>query len=249
MTMTPHQTMDQLRRLQAIDDEVRDIRQRRDAVVATLEQLRRLISLREQGLKERRDKLTEAESWHRRKTEELETARDKLTKGKTKLSGVTRSREYVAVNKELDSARKEITQKEDEVAKLLVAIEDFRTAIAAEETVVNDLRAEATEAERERQESLAGMEAKIAEADARRFTVTAHLTPSLVNRYGKIAAARAGRAVVAVVDGCCKGCHMSLQPRVVEIILRGSSLETCPHCQRFLYGESGHNADGSVTSA
>ena len=41
----------------------------------------------------------------------------------------------------------------------------LRTAIGAEETVVNDLRAEAAEAERERQESLAGMEAKIAEAD------------------------------------------------------------------------------------
>jgi hypothetical protein len=241
--------MDELRRLQAIDDEVRDIRVRRDAVVATLEQLRRMIGLREQGLKERGDKLAEAESWHRRKSDELESARDKLTKGKTKLSSVTRSREYVAVNKELDNALKEITQKEDEIAKLQVAIEEFRAAIGHEETVVNDLRTEATETERERQESLAEMEAKIAEADARRAVVTARLSPGIVSRYGKIAAARAGRAVVPVVDGCCKGCHMSLQPRVVEIILRGSSLESCPHCQRFLYGDTAHNADGSLASA
>lgn len=246
MVTNPHETLDVLRRLQALDDEVRDIVERRDAIVQTLTQLGKVLDQFDRGLAEKRDKLAEAATWHRQKTEELESAREKLSKGKSKLAGVTRSKEYVAVNKELENARKEITQKEDEVAKLQVAIEEFRAVIAKDEVKVRDLRAEAQQTELASKESLGVMEKKIAEVDERRSIVTAKVDRGIVARFTKIARARGGRAVVAVSGGCCQGCHMYLQPAIVEHLMRGSSLVVCPHCQRYLYGETSHDADGNA---
>ena len=245
---TPAEIMDTLRKMQALDDEIRDIRVGRDALVGNMERLKKVLNHLDRELDDKRGKLAEAETWYRNKTNELDAEREKLNKGKSKLSGVTRSKEYIAVNKELDIARKNIAQKEEEVANLMKAIEEFREAIAKEEAKVGDLRAQAQHTEQDNAERLAVMEARIAEVDVRRAKVTAPIDQAIVTRYARIAKAREGIAVVAVKDGGCSGCNMQLQPRFVENILRASSLSACPHCSRYLYPSTMVDADGSVVA-
>ena len=48
---------------------------------------------------------------------------------------------------------------------------------------------------------------------------------------------RLGLAVVPVVNGVCKGCHMAIPPQLYNIIQRGLSMETCPSCNRIIYWE------------
>lgn len=245
---TPAEIMDTLRKMQALDDEIRDIRVGRDALVGNMERLKKVLNHLDRELDDKRGKLAEAETWYRNKTNELEAEREKLNKGKSKLSGVTRSKEYIAVNKELDIARKNIAQKEEEVANLMKAIEEFREAIAKEGAKVGDLRAQAEHTERDNAERLAVMEARIAEVDVRRAKVTAVIDQAIVTRYARIAKARDGIAVVAVKDGGCSGCNMQLQPRFVENILRASSLSACPHCSRYLYPSTMVDSDGGIVA-
>jgi uncharacterized protein len=245
---TPAEIMDVLRKMQALDDEIRDIRVGRDALVGNMERLKKVLNHLDRELDDKRGKLSEAETWYRNKTNELQAEREKLDKGKSKLSGVTRSKEYIAVNKELDIARKNIAQKEEEVANLMKAIDEFREAIAKESAKVSDLRAQAEHTERDNAERLAVMEARIAEVDVRRAKVTAVVDQAIVARYAKIAKAREGIAVVAVKDGGCSGCNMQLQPRFVENILRASSLSACPHCSRYLYPSTMIEADGAIVA-
>ncbi len=245
---TPAEIMDVLRKMQALDDEIRDIRVGRDALVGNMERLNKVLNHLDRELDDKRGKLAEAETWYRNKTNELQAERDKLDKGKSKLSGVTRSKEYIAVNKELDIARKNIAQKEEEVANLMKAIDEFREAIAKEEAKVGDLRAQAEHTERDNAERLAVMEARIAEVDVRRAKVTAPIDQAIVTRYARISKARDGIAVVAVKDGGCSGCNMQLQPRFVENILRASSLSACPHCSRYLYPSTMIDADGGIVA-
>lgn len=244
----PTQIMDVLRKIQALDDESRDIRTNRDAMVSNLERLRKVLGHLDRELDDKRGKLAEAESWNRKKSSELETEREKLNKAKSKLTGVTKSKEYIAVNKELENVRKNIARSEDEVTNLLGAVDEFRAAIAREEEKVKDLRSQAIEAERENQTRLSIMDGKIAEVDARRAIVSGQIDRAIVSRYNKIAAARAGIAVVGVTSdtGCCQGCNMTLQPRFVENIIRGSSIVCCPHCSRYLYADFGHDASGAA---
>lgn len=234
---SPREITQVLLQLQQIDDEIREIRQRRKARLEHLERLRKVITHMEGELGDKRGKLAEAEQWHRTKTAELEVERDRLNKAKAKMQGVSRSKEYVAVNKELDIIRKNITTREDDIENLVKAIDDFRAAIAKEETKFNDWRAEADQTERENQASLATMDAKIAEVDARRAQITARIDKAIVRRYERIADAREGRGIVEVVSEACTGCNMGLQPRFVEILLRASSLVQCPHCNRYLFGD------------
>lgn len=242
----PREILDVLRKLQAIDDEIRDVREGRDAMIGNLERLTRVLEHRDGQLGDMRGKLTEAESWYTKKSGELETEHEKLQKAKAKLSGVTRSREYVAVNRELDNIRRNIGNRDDEVTRLATAIEEFRNTIGREEEKVAELRILAVTEESNNASSLGKMDSQIAEVEARRGEVTKLLEPRLVRKYDKVFKARDSIAVCAVADGVCAGCNMVVQPRFVAQIMRGSSLVQCPHCNRYLYADSGHDMDGQV---
>ncbi|MSP90867.1 MAG: hypothetical protein EXR79_03535 [Myxococcales bacterium] len=246
MTQSPNDILDVLRRLQALDDEIRDICIARETRLERLARLRKVLELMNKELDDKRTKLVEAEKWERTKASELETEKDKLTKAKSKLSGVTRSREYLAVNKELETVRETIHKKEKEVDDLTTAVSDFRAAIGIEEAKHADLMKEAAVEARSNEEQLAAMDAKIAAVDARRKVISKDVERPILDRYARIAKARDGRAVVKIKDGSCGGCNMLLQPRYVEMVLRGSSLVQCTHCSRYLFAETAMNPDGSV---
>ncbi len=245
MSMNPQQIIDILRKLQAIDDEIRDVRSTRNRMVSNLEKLEAVLETRDTQLNEMRNKLSEAETWHRKKSVELEEEREKLNKAKAKLNSVTRSKEYVAVNRELDNVRRNIQTREDEVEKLTLAIAEFRSTIEREDEKVRDLRVAANAEAESNRDRLGGMDARIEAVERRRNEVAEGIEKSILKRYRKVFDARDGTAVVGVVDeDACGGCNMVVQPRFVEAIMRGTSLVQCPFCSRFLYIDSRSDQDG-----
>ncbi|MCO4760107.1 MAG: hypothetical protein KC502_01280 [Myxococcales bacterium] len=244
----PRQILDTLRKLQAIDDEIKDVRESRDGMVSNLTRLTAVLEQRDEQLGEMRGKLSEAETWYAKKASDLEIEREKLQKAKTKMSAVSRSREYVAVNRELDNIRKNIGHREDEVERLNTAIEEFRSTIESENEKVKDLRAMAEAEDANSRDALAEMDGKIEAVNVRRAKITDKLENRLVRRYEKIFKARDGVAVVAMLDSSCGGCNMNAPPRLIEAIMRGSSLIQCPYCNRFMFQETAHNADGEAVA-
>ncbi len=248
-TLNPRQIIDVLRKLQAIDDEIRDVRETRNGMVSNLQKLETVLEMREGQLGEMREKLSEAESWHRKKSTELEDEREKLNRAKVKLNTVTRSKEYVAVNRELDNVRKNIQNREDEVEKLTIAIEEFRSTIEREDEKVKDLRAAAEAEAANNRGALDEMDGKIADVEKRRAAIAEGVDRNVLRRYKKVFDARDGVAVVPVQEDSCGGCNMVVQPRFVEAILRGSSLVQCPFCSRFLYMDTLSDEDGNPVIA
>jgi len=57
----------------------------------------------------------------------------------------------------------------------------------------------------------------------------------LLDRYQLLLEVGRRPVVVAIVRGCCSGCHLRL-PTMVEQMARGApAVHTCPHCRRMLY--------------
>ena len=242
MATSPHDIIEVLRKLQILDDEIREIRIRRTERLDQLDKLRKVIAHMQREIEDKRGKLIEAETSARIKLSELDTEKDRLNKSKSKLNGVTRSKEYVAVQKELEIIRKNLATKEDELSRLVKAIDDFRSAIAKEEEKFADWRSEADQAERDNQASLDSMQTKITDVDVRRKVIADRVDRAVVKRYEKIAAVREGRAVVEMKIETCTGCNMTLQPRFAEMVLRATSLVQCPHCSRYLFGDASAEA-------
>ena len=78
------------------------------------------------------------------------------------------------------------------------------------------------------------MKAELAALEARRGDVAAQLPPATRTRYEKLRAGRAGRAVAAIENGACGGCHRGLPPAALQEARRREKLLMCDGCGRLL---------------
>ena len=75
---------------------------------------------------------------------------------------------------------------------------------------------------------------ELAALEARRGEIASALPPATRSRYEKLRAGRAGRAVAAIENGACGGCHRGLPPAALQEARRREKLLLCDGCGRLL---------------
>ena len=229
-------TIEALVQLQAVDDEVRVHTTQREELSQNLERLAAILERMGHELEDKRDKLIEAQRFYNEKQVDLQADAERLSKAKAKLGSVSRTKEYAAMQRELDNLRKKYGEDEAELKRLGAAIEEYQTAIAQQEGKLSELN---TEVEREEAASvtrLAELDKVVSEISTRKDQIVVRLPKTVVSRYNRVIKRREGKAVVPVAsDGACTGCQMRLPPQQHIYVQRKEKLISCPTCQRFLY--------------
>ncbi len=221
--------------LQSIDDEISGFQKSRDELAGNLDRLRTILDKMGAELSDKQEKLSEASKFYSDKSTDLKTDAERMTEAKSKLAGVTRTKEYAAMQRELDNLRKKYSEDEAELARLAKAIEEYNTSIAAENSKLSELQTEVNREQAAHADRLGELDGQISKIDGKKTTVVARLQPSMVNRYKRILKAREGKAVVPVVQGRCTGCSMMLPPQTYILVQRGEVLQSCNNCQRYLF--------------
>ena len=80
----------------------------------------------------------------------------------------------------------------------------------------------------------ARIKSELATLEAKRAEVAGALPPATRTRYEKLRAGRAGRAVAAIENGACGGCHRGLPPAALQEARRREKLLVCDGCGRLL---------------
>ncbi len=228
-------TLAKLVALQAIDDEARGFLKERDDLQEKIRRLNELLDLMTQGLSEKQVKLDEATRWYQEKDTELKADKEKVVKAKVKLQTVTKNKEYMAMQKEIENLRKGILAREEEILKLLEAIEEFKGSIKAEKKKIRDLRKEVASEETANAERISVLEAEIESISSRKEDVTKHLKPALVSRYRRIHGARDGIVIVPARNRACSACNFAVPAQQLVRIELASTMEVCRNCSRMLY--------------
>jgi predicted nucleic acid-binding Zn-ribbon protein len=165
---------------------------------------------------------------------QIQTDEANIAKAKTKLQGVKSGKEYMAAQREMENTRRTLENRQEEIKKLSDALDASRGRINNNDTDVNGLREVVAKEEAAVAGRMAEIQAKIDEAKVLRDAAAGSIDPSVLKRYSAIRMRR-GLAVVPVVKGTCKGCHMSIPPQLFVVLQRGNTIETCPTCARLIY--------------
>jgi predicted nucleic acid-binding Zn-ribbon protein len=223
-----------LEELQQHDARLQEIEAALAAIPARLKALHGDLQRVEDLLASERAHLAETERYRRDQEHALEDEEQLTQKAKIKLQAVKTGREYMATQRELETTRKMAQDREEEVIKLLAAIEDFKKSIAAHEADVAVLREGVAKEEAAAQTELADLEQQVSTARAGRETIARQVKPDIMRRYSSIRIRR-GLAVVPVKNGTCQGCNMNVPPQLYNVLQRGGTIETCPNCHRIVY--------------
>jgi predicted nucleic acid-binding Zn-ribbon protein len=224
-----------LEELQRIDLQIRDLTAQAEAHPARLKQIEGERSQAQKALDALRGRLADNERARRQNEQLLQLEKDKVRKWESRLNELKTPREYAALARELDIAKKTNQTAEEDIKRLALEYDDLRRQAAAAEQVLSEKDSVVAKEGQQIQEILAHLNEKMAALGKDRDGAVAHCDRSLVSKYERIRKQRGGVAVVAVVNGTCRGCNMNIPPQMANNLRTGTEIQLCPSCHRFIY--------------
>jgi predicted nucleic acid-binding Zn-ribbon protein len=151
------------------------------------------------------------------------------------MKDVKTNKEYQAMQRESDDAKKEISTCEDNALQTMEQIELLTKEIQELEEVVGREKARFDEEKavltaegdklRERLDRIEAVQAQVREK----------IEPNLVKHSEYLIKRRSGIAVAAVEAGVCQVCHLNIPPQKFIELQRDETIHQCPHCGRYIY--------------
>ena len=210
------------------DTELRDIPQRMGSLQSDVKKLGELLAAEKQELLDA-DKLLQAQE------EEINNSSQSLAKSKAKGARIRNTREADAVERELETIRRVMKEREVERDNLREAIGKRRSSVDKHEREFGELEKFAAEEQAKADARLAELNQAREKVLAGRSELAAKVPADVLKRYEMIRSKRQGIGVAAVKEGTCSGCFVVLAPQQVIAIKRGDEFAQCPRCQRILY--------------
>ncbi|MDT8440213.1 MAG: C4-type zinc ribbon domain-containing protein [Desulfuromonadales bacterium] len=227
-----------LRDLQALDQKKLDIDQQRQQQSQEMAALQVEVDRLQQMVDTLDGQTQEIEAAHSELKLSLTKEQDNIGRAEARLPQIKTQKEYVAVLKEIDTAKKLAKELEEQIAankQEIDALQADRDEKAGELQTVQDACSEQRDA----------IEARLGELDGelttmveRRGALLGQLPTALRKRYELLLSRRGGIAVVEARGGACLGCNMHLPPQQFNSLYVASEVQSCPHCNRLLYVEN-----------
>jgi len=192
-----------------------------DAVQAMVDSLTGEID----SLSEQRGELTQA----------LALEEGNISRSESRLPQIKTQKEYVAVLKEIDTAKKlakELTEQIEAKDQQLSSLNSDKQEKDGELAGLNEqIDAKRTEISSD----LAEVEERLEAMTGKREKLLASLPTNLRKRYQLLFERRGGLAVVEARSGACLGCHMQLPPQQFNSLYVAKEVQSCPQCNRLLF--------------
>jgi uncharacterized protein len=230
-----------LEELQQIDLETNDVRAELEGIGPKRAEVEEKVREARRSYDEEKGRLESNERERRGLETLLGMERDKVKKWEGRLGEIRTPREYAALSREIEIAKKSNDTQSEQLKALTGQAVEIQKAL--------EERAEwLAEQEEATQGGLAQLDARRAEVteklrqlEARRAEAARAVEPALLSRYENIRRRRAGVALAPVVGMTCRGCNRNVPPQLAITLQRADSIETCPNCHRIIYAAEALN--------
>jgi predicted nucleic acid-binding Zn-ribbon protein len=167
--------------------------------------------------------------------------RDKVKKWEGRLGEIRTPREYAALSREIDIAKKTNEGQSEQVKELTAQAVELRKAVDVREEELSDRESSAQALVEELGKERAQAEEKLRALEGRRAQAVGQVDPGLLSKYENIKRRRAGVAIAPIVGMTCKGCNRNIPPQLAITLQKANSIETCPSCHRIIYSADAVN--------
>jgi predicted nucleic acid-binding Zn-ribbon protein len=197
--------------------------------------MKNLVERMEASVDDKKTRLRDAEKWYNEQMDALKDYNDRMAKIKASLNAVTKTKDYLLRQKELENLRRHKQSKEEEIEKVKAMMNDVRDAIDRDLQRINELKTDTEQEGGATWDRVHELEDTIGEISKRRASLLPIIPTSVQRRYEQVKSRREGVAIVPANDGSCGGCHVQLRPQLFNILLRAETIEACPRCNRFVF--------------
>jgi uncharacterized protein len=231
------QTLKSLVALQSVDVRIRDLEKDRRQIPTRLNEIDDILKKLKSELSLQLNALDESEMARRLAEGDLKAEKEKVKKWESRLNELKSNRDYQALSREIESAKKANLGIEDEILRKMQEIEDLKKSSEEKQEELAKLDSVLSVERADLEGKLASINARLDAEEALRNQAKVGVEPSWFSQYEVIRKRRDNVAVVPVFNEHCMGCHMGIPPQLYNLVLRGEEIKTCPNCARILYYE------------
>jgi predicted nucleic acid-binding Zn-ribbon protein len=165
----------------------------------------------------------------------LSIEQDNVVKAEGRLPAIKTQKEYVAVLKEIDTAKKVNKEIQDKIKNKNEEIAALAAEKAEKDAELAAVSARTAERSAMIQAQIDEIKSNASAREEQRKELFGQIPPTLGKRYQVLIERRNGVAVVLAQKGACTGCNMLLPPQLYNNLYTTREILSCPLCNRLLY--------------
>ena len=222
-----------LKGLQKIDLEIDELQRNKQLFPKHIETLNEQCREERGKVKDQQKLLDGLEQQKRTLELELKEKEEKKRQAENRLMLVKSNEQYKAMQKEVGTAKQEITLIEGQVLEMMLQIDEVKLRFQEFEKDVMEKTRTIEIQVQEVQQDFSKIDHILAEKQQIRQAKTAELKEEVLSNYLRVRS-KMNVAVVETHHGKCAGCEITLPSQLYNEIQKGQNIYNCPNCHRIL---------------
>lgn len=172
-----------------------------------------------------------------RLTTELCKAEKRREDAEVAMDNISTQREYDALDREIQEAKRQEVALRSEVARSDVAYKRLAEEIKLDQEDIVQQERELTENKARVDAEVRGKREQVLRLQEEERRLSPDLDRDVLFKFERIIKSKQGVGIVPVLGNVCAGCHMILPAQFSTGVREGNSIVYCPYCSRILYYE------------
>lgn len=221
--------------LQKVDLEAAVLKKNADGYPRDIAELEKQLATERASVDAERARLDDLERQRATLEQTITEDKDKVRKWEARLTEQRSTREYSALAREIDIAKKGQQTMSEEVVELGRQVTIQREAVRQKDADFQSRTKDLLERMQALRAKLGEVEAQAREVSERRDEAAKGVERELLRRYDTIRKKRLPAMVPVVAPGTCTGCRMNLRPQMYNQLVASRGVDVCPSCSRIVY--------------
>ncbi len=223
--------------LQRVDVEVAALKKNADAYPNQIGELDKQLAAARSAVDAERAKLDDLEKQRLTLEQTVVDEKDKVKKWEARLTEQRSTREYSALAREIDIAKKGQVTMGEEITELGRQSTIQREVVRQKDAAFQDSSKGLIEKVAQLKEKLTEAEAAVRALDGSREAAAKGVDGTLMKRYDVVRKKRMPALVALAPPGRCTGCGMSVPAMMYTNLVVSKATDTCPACSRIVYAQ------------
>ena len=224
-----------LAELQKVDMDAAALRKAADVHPRQIAELERELGAARSAIEAERNRLADIERQKLQLEQNIADEKDKVKKWEARLSEQRSTREYSALAREIDIAKKANLTMADELVELTKTLAAAREAAKVKEAEFASRQQQLGGRMTELRSKLAEAESQVKQLESQRSGVAAKVDANLLRRYETVRKKKLPALVGVGAGGQCHGCNMNVPPQLYNQLRTSLGTDVCPSCHRIIY--------------
>jgi len=166
---------------------------------------------------------------------ELDEVKDQQRRSQARALAVKTQREYQAVQRESEIAKKRRGELDGQIKEFLEEKGVIQDSYLEVESRIGDQVKTLKKGRSEANKRLKKIQSEREDLEKTREVEASLIDPMLLGKYQKVFQRYRGKGVVMVSGGVCNGCFMTIPPQLYNQVLAQGGVHQCPNCGRIIY--------------